>query len=142
MYTIKKLAQKVALPVSTIRYYERVGLLVPQRGENHYRYFTEADVLKIKYIKVMKYIGFTIEEIKRLLQLDETPLEAACIAEMDGLLGHKEKAIHEKIKQLTLVLDLMTSMKPQLMATNDEQQRPKINQKIATIYTEISQKGE
>lgn len=141
MYTIKKLAQKVTLPVSTIRYYERVGLLVPQRGENQYRYFTEQDILKIKYIKVMKYIGFSIEEIKRLLQLDETPLEAECIKEMDGLLGNKENAIQAKIMHLNLVLDLMRSMKPQLMATQYEQQRPKINNKIAKIYTEIQQEG-
>ncbi|MCJ1971278.1 MerR family transcriptional regulator [Lactococcus carnosus] len=37
MYTIKTLAQALQIPVSTIRYYEKKGLLTAKRAANNYR---------------------------------------------------------------------------------------------------------
>lgn len=67
-FTIGKLAEKVNLNPSAIRYYEQIGLLpLPERINGHRRY-TEEIVPQIEFIKLTQNVGFTIEEISVLLE--------------------------------------------------------------------------
>lgn len=48
-YKISDVAEKIEIPVSTMKYFEKIGKLPKaQRDENNYRYYTEADILRIK----------------------------------------------------------------------------------------------
>ena len=62
MYTIKTLAQSLQIPVSTIRYYEKKGLLTAKRAPNNYRQFTEADRDQLSLILVMKYVHLLLQD--------------------------------------------------------------------------------
>ena len=65
-----QLAKKTGVNPETIRYYEKVGLLPEAiRTKSGYRLFSEEDVKRIKFIKKAKELGFTLKEIKELLQL-------------------------------------------------------------------------
>ncbi|WP_246022788.1 MerR family transcriptional regulator [Cognatilysobacter terrigena] len=60
--------------LETVRYYERIGLLPPPaRTESGYRDYAEADVERIRFITRSRDLGFSLDEIRSLLQLDQDP---------------------------------------------------------------------
>ena len=63
---IKEFAMKYEVPVDTIRFYEKEGLLQPRRLENGYRQYTEGCSKQLKMIIVLKQLGFTLKEIHQL----------------------------------------------------------------------------
>jgi len=70
-FTIGTLAREAGVAVDTVRYYERCGLLPPaQRRASGYREYTRADVQRIGFIRNAKSLGFTLDEIRELFQLE------------------------------------------------------------------------
>ena len=59
------------LPAKTIRYYEDIGLIKPQRNANGYRAFRQQDVLKLAFLSQARALGFSIEDCRNLLALYE-----------------------------------------------------------------------
>ena len=58
----------------TIRYYERRGLLEePARSPANYRIYRDETVLRVRSIKRAQRLGFTLEEIRQLLAIRESP---------------------------------------------------------------------
>ena len=51
----------------TLRYYDKIGLVKPQRGKNKYRYYTDMDLLLMQYVEVMKSAGLSLKEISAIL---------------------------------------------------------------------------
>lgn len=71
--TIGQFAKQVSLSERTIRVYEKSGLIKAHtRGENEYRYFTNEQIQTIDRIKQFKAFGFSLAEIRSLLEIDET----------------------------------------------------------------------
>lgn len=67
---IGQLAKRAGIAIDTVRYYERQGLLPPpQRRDSGYRQYGEEDVLRLRFIRRAKALGFTLEEIAGLLEL-------------------------------------------------------------------------
>ena len=67
-FTISQLAKAVGVPVTTIRYYERIGLVQPEgRSDGNYRLYGERSLEKLKFIKSAQSMGFTLENVKVLL---------------------------------------------------------------------------
>lgn len=70
--TIGKLAAAGGVGVETIRFYQRRGLLeTPTRGNGIRRYGSD-DVRRLRFIKQAQSAGFTLDEIKELLDLDSS----------------------------------------------------------------------
>ncbi len=70
MLTIGKLAEAGGVGVETIRFYQRKGLLdMPERDGGIRRYGDE-DVRRLRFIRKAQQAGFTLEEIRELLDLD------------------------------------------------------------------------
>src|SRR5678810_354098 len=68
--TIGLVAKLAGVGVETIRFYEREGLLnKPKRKESGYRMFGPEVVNRIKFIKSVKELGFSLKEIRELLFL-------------------------------------------------------------------------
>ncbi len=94
---IGELAKRVGVNVQTIRYYEKVGLIpFPHRwADSNYRDFNEDYVKMIRFIKSAKELGFTLREIKELLELKIEP-DSAC-DEVKNLVEEKLSLVEEKL---------------------------------------------
>lgn len=65
-YTIKDAAKMMGVPTSTIRYYDKEGLLpFMERRESGYRIFTEKDIATLRIIDCLKKTGMPIKEIRQ-----------------------------------------------------------------------------
>lgn len=68
--TIGAVAKRVGVAIDTIRYYEREGLLPePERRASGYRSYGESAIAQLGFIRRAKDLGFTLEEIRELLDL-------------------------------------------------------------------------
>lgn len=69
-----KLARQSGVNIATIRYYEKLGLLpAPPRSNAGYRMFSSESVGRVRFIKNAQELGFSLREIKGLLDLRVTP---------------------------------------------------------------------
>jgi MerR family mercuric resistance operon transcriptional regulator len=69
---IGELSARVGVNVQTIRFYEREKLLrKPVRTASGYRAFAEADLERVRFIKDSQQLGFSLKEIKELLEIHE-----------------------------------------------------------------------
>lgn len=67
---IGEVSKEYNISVETLRFYDKAGLLVPERINNN-RCYSENDIKQLKEILEMKKLMFTLDEIKSILQLDE-----------------------------------------------------------------------
>ncbi len=71
MYLIKKVSEISSVSVRTLHHYDKIGLLSPKRHENGYRYYCDDDMSTLQTILYYKYLGFTLTDIKILLEKGE-----------------------------------------------------------------------
>jgi Cu(I)-responsive transcriptional regulator len=62
-------AQQSGLPAKTIRYYEDIGLIRPDRSDNGYRDYSVTDVHRLRFLQRARSLGFSVEECRLLLSL-------------------------------------------------------------------------
>lgn len=107
--TIGEVSKLCNIPVKTLRYYDEIGLLRPDRisNESHYRYYSKQSALKIPLIKYYKQLGFKLDDIKELIdELDIGILssffkkELTSVEEQMDMLRKKHFAITEWSKLL------------------------------------------
>lgn len=106
MYLIKKVSELSGLSIRTLHHYDEIGLLSPHKQENGYRYYTDEDMSLLQMILFYKHLGFSLKEIKELLQQE------------DGeILYHLRKQLilmqKEKQKLLTLIETLEKTIESQ-----------------------------
>ncbi len=65
---IGKLASTSGVSIRMLRYYEEQGLLHPTRSDAGYRQYQPADIALVAKIQLFKQAGFTIEEMRPLLE--------------------------------------------------------------------------
>ncbi len=95
---IGDVAEKSGLPPKTIRYYEDIGLITPQRSANGYRSFHATDLHKLAFLARARALGFSIEECRALLQLYED--ESRASAEVKAIAEQHLQEIDRKIADL------------------------------------------
>jgi DNA-binding transcriptional MerR regulator len=107
---IGEVAKLTALTVDAIRFYERRALLPPTpRTTGRFRLFSGDDVARLAFIQQMQGLGFSLHEVKQLLDLRERRLDAC--HKVQELLRTKLENVRSKIRELErlereLVLDL------------------------------------
>ena len=70
--SIGELGRRTGTKVETIRYYERIGLLMaPARTEGNYRAYGEAELNRLSFIRRARDLGFSIEQVRDLLALSD-----------------------------------------------------------------------
>ncbi len=65
--TIKEVEQYLEVPRATVRFYEKEGLIHPQRGENGYREYSDEDVQNLKKIIILRKLGLSVADIEDVL---------------------------------------------------------------------------
>lgn len=70
--TIGKVAAAAGVNVETIRFYHRRGLLVePEKEAGGFRYYDDAVIARVRFIKRAQALGFSLDEIKGLMALNQ-----------------------------------------------------------------------
>ncbi|WP_311772774.1 MerR family transcriptional regulator [Listeria seeligeri] len=133
--TIKFLADKLNISASSIRYYEKHGLLDIKRENNRYRIYDDSDEQQLKLILIMKYAGFTLKEINELLSLNDNSIpEQDCIERTNDLLLNKKAEILLKIENYKKVVELIDLMQPIATAETSEENSVELDNLINTIF--------
>jgi DNA-binding transcriptional MerR regulator len=97
--TIGGLSAETGCNVPTIRYYEQIGLLPSaQRAPNGHRYYREADLKRLVFIKRCRDFGFPIEQVRTLLNLIEDG-DRSCVEVRDMAQEHLD-AVRAKLEEL------------------------------------------
>ena len=74
MFSIGELSKRTGVKIPTIRYYEQMGLIEPpERSEGNQRRYTRDGLRRLSFIRHSRDLGFTIEDIKGLLELSQHP---------------------------------------------------------------------
>jgi Cu(I)-responsive transcriptional regulator len=105
---IGDVARRSGLPPKTIRYYEEIGLIRPQRSENGYRAFRETDLHKLAFLGRARALGFSIEDCRRLLALYEDGHRES--AQVKQLAEDHLRQIDGKIAQLQSMRDTLSDL--------------------------------
>src|SRR6266446_546046 len=96
---IGEVAKRAEVGVETLRYYERLGLLgSPRRTEAGYRLYSAAIFARLDFIRKAQAMGFTLEEIARIIQESETG-ESPC-ADVRRIARRKLDELDRRLKQL------------------------------------------
>jgi len=97
-YTIGELAELAGVSTKTLRVYERKVLLLPERNaDNQYRIYTEAAVRKLEQIQLMKYLGFSLEQIELFLSRNELNGREEMLLAQKHLLEKKREQLNSVI---------------------------------------------
>lgn len=102
LQTIQEVAKLFNVSTRTLRYYEELGLLHPERSTGNQRTFSKKELAKLKLIFRGKRYGFSLEEIKEmvlLFDMDRTGIQQLERTVEYGTLKMQE--IDKKIKELT-----------------------------------------
>lgn len=95
--TISRLAQEAGVNVETIRFYQRRGLLAePDKPIGGIRRYSDAEVARVLFIKAAQRIGFTLDEIAQLLQLED----GAHCSEARAIAEHKLADVRRRLADL------------------------------------------
>jgi MerR family transcriptional regulator, mercuric resistance operon regulatory protein len=115
---VGELADKCNVNKETIRYYERMGLLPePSRSKSGYRLYSHETVERLKFIKRMQELGFTLSEIDKLLGVVD-PDEAKC-KDMYDFTVSKLEDIQEKITDLKRIEKMLIDLKERCPENKD-----------------------
>lgn len=101
--TIGRLARAAGVGVETIRYYQQRQLLAVPPSRGAFRYYPVAMIDRIRFIKRAQELGFTLDEIAELLQLQD----GSDREHIREIAAEKIAQIEKKLSDLTRVRDVL-----------------------------------
>ncbi len=102
---IGDVSERTGLPAKTIRYYEQIDLIKPQRDANGYRRFRDQDIHKLNFLGRARALGFTIQDCRTLLALYEDETRAS--ADVKRVARQHLTQIEAKIADLNALRDTL-----------------------------------
>lgn len=124
--TIGQVAVEAGVHVETIRYYQRLGLVdEPPRQQGRFRHYGSDSVARLRFIKRAQHLGFTLDEVRNLLLLEDGQDCRATRA----LAERKLATIEARLADLNRMRKLLRS----LIGQCDAGKRPRTCPIIATL---------
>lgn len=110
MFLIGELAGKCGVNKESIRYYERMGIISePSRTDSGYRMYPSETVERIRFIKRMQELGFSLSEIHKLLGIVDKDDER-CM-HMNDFVVNKIDEVQRKIRDLKRIELMLFELK-------------------------------
>ena len=107
-YTIGQLARAAGVPTTTLRYYERVGLVRPtSRAQNQYRLYAGHTLQIIRFIRAAQAAGLTLTDVRTLLALYAGNL--ALCKDVQPLIAKRLTEVSERLEELRHIQGLLRS---------------------------------
>ncbi|MCM3634783.1 MULTISPECIES: MerR family transcriptional regulator [Paenibacillus] len=138
---IKQFTEKYQITSDTARYYEAEGLLKPKRLDNGYRLYDDQCEKSMKYIIVLKQIGFSLQEIRYLLTLEQQPISQECNIASVTTFTQKIEDIERKIKFYENALHALRLAGSFMEQGKYAENQSKIDELVDDIYLSMSDKG-
>ena len=88
---IKDVEKRTQMDRATLYYYEKEGLLSPERTENGYRIYSAEDLLMIEKIKLLRSLQISIEDLKAMKR-DDTSLSSVLETQLELLSSEEKKS--------------------------------------------------
>jgi len=99
MFSIGELSRRTGVKVPTIRYYEQTGLLAaPERSNGNQRRYIKDQLKRLSFIRHSRELGFSIKDIRELLELSQHP-EEPC-RDAHGIANCHLRDVQERIAKL------------------------------------------
>ncbi len=118
MSQIGDVARQFNISADALRYYEKIHLLLPiSRDASGLRNYSEKDVSRLKFIQRAQRMGFSLEDIGRLLEFREAPQKAK--PDVRRLAGEKLAYVEEQLRELKILRDELTLL-INLCATSED----------------------
>ena len=106
---ISQAAQACGLPNKTIRYYEEIGLVVPNRQEgNDYRIYSLDNIAQLRFLQRARAVGFSLDECRELLALYANP-QRRC-AQVKAVVSEKITQVDQQLIALHAIRDTLVGM--------------------------------
>lgn len=82
-YSIGKVSTLCCVPIKTLRYYDKIGLLVPEyrKDESNYRYYSQDQILTLFIIRKLRLLGIPLKEIREIVGSRDSAAMEQCIQE-------------------------------------------------------------
>jgi MerR family copper efflux transcriptional regulator len=128
MYQIGEVAARVGLSLRTVRYYEEVGLLSPAaRTQGRFRLFTDEDTERLLVIMQMKPSGFSLEQMRDLLNIRDdlraadldASGRAALVERLNGYAALSIENVERLRRHLAFAEELVHTLHNELQAAQE-----------------------
>jgi len=103
-FKISDLAKEFDITTRSIRFYEDVGLIQPER-KGSMRIYQRRDKVRLKLILRGKRLGFSLAEIKELFALYDTHQGETQLIKMLNIIDEKEAVLKRQLEDIRVVLD-------------------------------------
>lgn len=112
--TVGQVARQMQTTVRTLQYYDREGLLNPSAiSEGGRRLYTDKDIIRLHQIQSLKYLGFSLFDIKNRLVALDTPAEVAKV------LGEQADKVRAQIAALQDVLSAIETLRAETVRMDE-----------------------
>ena len=102
MYQIGEVTKRLNISADTLRYYEKIHLLTPiARNASGLRIYNDKDLSQLKFIRRAQRMGFSLDEISKLLTFREAPQQAK--PEIRLLAGDKLAEVENHLQELQIL---------------------------------------
>ncbi len=105
-YSIGQVSEMLSLPVSTLRYYDKEGLLPDLRRRSGIRKFSERDLEALRVIIYLKRTGLEIDSIRQFMAWSDESRE--CFDKRLQLLRKPQKSLAAEMEKLQSAMDMLT----------------------------------
>ncbi len=128
MLKIGEFAALSSISIHMLRNYDKIGLLVPQQVDDFsgYRYYGREQLLTANRIISLKAMGFGLEEIKEILPLPQSGIDALLQEKLQSKYRELHK-IQEQIRQIQTIMDVKEDVEPYALSV--------IRKTIAPMWT-------
>jgi len=108
--SVGEIAKKMNVTVRTLQYYDKEGVLSPSaESAGGRRLYTDKDIVRLHQVQAMKYLGFSLEDIKNKLPTINTPQEVSSV------LAKQAKGLREQIESLKGVLESIDKLNEEVL---------------------------
>ncbi len=106
-YSIGKVSTLCNVPIKTLRYYDKIGLLVPdyRKDDSNYRYYTQEQILTLFIIRKLKLLGIPLKEISQIVCDRDATTMGRCIKERLKEISQAIEVLNDQYAEGQLLLD-------------------------------------
>ncbi|MDR1094439.1 MAG: MerR family transcriptional regulator [Clostridiales bacterium] len=105
--SVQEVSAALGIPKDTLRYYDKLGLVSPRRGENKYRRYTDRDMLDLQYVEILKYADFSLVQIRQFFNYMRCLASAGDCDNIQKMFERKKANYIQRIKTYKAMLGLV-----------------------------------